>query len=115
MISPFASAHLHLFRSGNASIGSKAAVPMKILSIALLVSVESVSAALAGEKQAAPFVVQAQVKGFTWLAEVVQAIGEGDGTNIIGPGTNRQSGGVPSGRVAINDKQPGTVIVHGAT
>src|SRR3546814_5804332 len=81
---------------------------MKILSIALLVSVASVSAALAGEKQAAPFVVQEQGKGFTRLAEAVQAIGDGDGTFIIAPGTYRQCVVQTSGRVAFKAQQPGT-------
>src|SRR3546814_16357383 len=88
---------------------------MKILSIALLVSVASVSAALAGEKQAAPFVVQEQGKGFTRLAEAVQAIGDGDGTIIIAPGTYRQCVVQTSGRVAFKAQQPGTVIFDGAT
>src|SRR3546814_19384415 len=87
---------------------------MKILSIALLVSVASVSAALAGEKQAAPFVVQEQGKGFTRLAEAVPAIGDGDGTIIIAPGTYRQFVVPPYARVAFTAPQPGTVLVDDA-
>src|SRR3546814_20840851 len=87
---------------------------MKILSIALLVSVASVSAALAGEKQAAPFVVQEQGKGFTRLAEAVQAIGDGDGPIIIAPGTYRQCVVQTSGRVAFKAQQQGPVIFDGA-
>lgn len=86
---------------------------MKILPIALLVSVAATTAALA-DNILAPFVVEAQGKAFTRLDAAINSIGDGDGTILIAPGTYRQCAVQAKGRVAFRARQAGSVIFDGS-
>lgn len=62
-----------------------------------------------------PFTVAESGRGFAHLQQAVDAIGGGDGTIRIAPGTYRECAIVPKGRVAFVATQPGTAIFDGVT
>jgi hypothetical protein len=87
---------------------------VKILPLALVVSVAGTTAAAAGSPDA-PFHIQEQGKGFSRLDAAVKSIGNGAGTILIAPGTYRQCAVQTEGAVAYRAWQPGTVIFDTAT
>ncbi|WP_419809924.1 right-handed parallel beta-helix repeat-containing protein [Sphingomonas sp.] len=62
----------------------------------------------AAQESAAPFSVGG--RGFATLQEAVGAIGDGEGTIRIAPGTYRQCATQEKGRIAYVADQPGTVV-----
>jgi hypothetical protein len=61
----------------------------------------------------APFTIQESGETFDNLADAVAAIGGGNGTIMIAPGTYRMCAEQNAGRVAYVARQPGTVIFDG--
>ena len=61
----------------------------------------------------APFVIQESGETFDNLADAVAAIGGGNGTIMIAPGTYRMCAVQNEGRVAYVAREPGTVIFDG--
>ncbi|GAA0738132.1 right-handed parallel beta-helix repeat-containing protein [Sphingomonas japonica] len=62
---------------------------------------------------AAPFTVVEQGRGYSSLADAVNAIGGGSGTIRIAPGTYRDCAVQTEGRVSFVAAQPGTAIFDG--
>jgi hypothetical protein len=65
------------------------------------------------QTQTTPFVVEESGRGFARLADAVAAIGAGDGTIAIAPGTYRECVVQSEGRVAYTARTPGSVIFNG--
>lgn len=82
---------------------------LRTISVALVL----VAAPLLAQAQPAPFVVEESGRGFSRLADAVAAIGAGDGTISIAPGTYRECAVQSEGRVAYTARQPGSVIFNG--
>jgi len=82
---------------------------LRTISVALVL----VAAPLLAQAQAAPFVIEESGRGFSRLADAVAAIGAGDGTISIAPGTYRECAVQSEGRVAYTARQPGSVIFNG--
>jgi hypothetical protein len=79
----------------------------------LLAAVLTLTAAPAMAESAAPFLVSESGKGFNRLSEAVDAIGDGDGTILIAPGTYADCVVQTAGRVAFVARQNGTVTFDG--
>jgi hypothetical protein len=71
------------------------------------------AAPLPAQTAAAPFTVQESGEGYGSLADAVAAIGGGNGTIVIAPGTYRQCAVQNAGRIAYVAREPGTVIFDG--
>lgn len=86
---------------------------MKLLPLALIVStaVAATAVAQAGEP---PFTVAETGRSFATLAQAVRAIGGGEGTILIPPGTYRQCAVQEGGRITFRATQPGRAILDGA-
>lgn len=79
----------------------------------LIAPVALLAAAPSGAAQpAAPFAVGE--RGYATLAEAVAAIGGGDGTILIAPGTYRQCAVQTAGAIAYRAATPGSVTFDGA-
>ena len=87
---------------------------VKILPLALVISVVGATAAMAGSSEA-PFHIQEQSKSFSRLDAAVKAIGNGAGTILIAPGTYCQCAVQAEGTVSYRARQPGTVIFDAIT
>jgi hypothetical protein len=85
---------------------------MRILSTALLLSVAVAATALA-QAQSAPFTLSDSGRGYATLSEALNAIGDGQGTIIVAPGTYRQCAVQQGGVVTIRAAKPGTAIFDG--
>ena len=68
---------------------------------------------LPAQTAAAPFTVQENGEGYGSLADAVAAIGGGNGTIVIAPGTYRMCAVQNAGRIAYVAREPGTVIFDG--
>ena len=71
------------------------------------------AAPAAAQSGAAPFTVAESGRGFGSLGEAVAAIGDGDGTIVIAPGTYRDCATQSAGRVTYRAATPGSVIFDG--
>jgi hypothetical protein len=60
-----------------------------------------------------PFQIPEKGRGYATLADAVAAIGEGDGTIIIAPGTYRMCAVQQGGRITYRAKTPGQAIIEG--
>ncbi|HCW60604.1 MAG TPA: hypothetical protein DHB48_06375, partial [Sphingobium sp.] len=85
---------------------------MRILSTALLLSVAVAATALA-QGQSAPFTLSDSGRGYATLSDALNAIGDGQGTIIVAPGTYRQCAVQQAGVVTIRAAKPGTAIFDG--
>jgi hypothetical protein len=81
--------------------------PLAAVGLALL------SAPLLAQRADAPFVVQQTGQGFAALQDAVDAIGRGNGTILIAPGTYRQCAVQDDGRIAYVAREFGTVTFDG--
>jgi hypothetical protein len=81
--------------------------------LALLALAALAASPLAAQRGAAPFTVEETGQGFGHLQEAVAAIGSGDGTIQIAPGTYRQCAVQTAGRVAYVATEPGSVVFDG--
>jgi hypothetical protein len=79
----------------------------------VLAAVLTLTAAPAMAQSTAPFFVSESGKGFSRLSEAVDAIGDGEGTILIAPGTYADCAIQTAGRVAFVARQPGTVTFDG--
>jgi hypothetical protein len=68
---------------------------------------------LPAQTAGAPFTIQESGETFDNLADAVAAIGGGNGTIMIAPGTYRMCAVQNAGRVAYVAREPGTVIFDG--
>jgi Right handed beta helix region len=71
------------------------------------------AAPLPAQTAAAPFMIQESGETFDNLADAVNAVGGGNGTIMIAPGTYRMCAVQNAGRVAYVAREPGTVIFDG--
>ena len=84
---------------------------MKKLLILFLLGGSAMS--VAAQDGGAPFIIQETGDGYGTLQDAMRAIGDGDGTILIAPGTYRQCAVQEGGRVALVARQPGTVVFDG--
>lgn len=68
---------------------------------------------LPAEGNDAPFVIVERAAGFTSLQQAVDAIGGGDGTILIAPGTYAQCAVQEAGRIAYVAREAGRVLFDG--
>jgi hypothetical protein len=71
------------------------------------------AAPLPAQTAGAPFIVQERGEGFASLADAVAAIGGGNGTIMIAPGTYRECAVQHEGQIAYVAREPGTVVFDG--
>jgi hypothetical protein len=82
--------------------------------ITLILACIAVAAApLPAQTASAPFTVQESGQGFATLGDAVAAIGGGNGTIVIAPGTYRQCAVQNAGQIAYVAAAPGTVVFDG--
>lgn len=86
---------------------------MRFVSVLILSGLALVSAALA-QSGPEPFAVVEQGRSFARLGDAVAAIGPGQGTIAIAPGSYRQCAVQTAGAITYRAAQPGTVIFDGA-
>ncbi len=86
---------------------------MNSFSIAALVGGAMLATAIGAQGQAAPFTVGA--RNYTRLQDAVDAIGDGQGTVRIAPGTYKQCAVQTAGRIGFQATTPGTAIFDGGT
>ena len=82
---------------------------------ALAVAAIPVAAVLGQPAQGAPFTIVESGRGYGSLQQAVDAIGGGDGTISVAPGTYRQCAVQQAGNVTIAAAEPGTVVFDGVT
>lgn len=87
---------------------------MNSLSIGLLVGGAVLATALGAQGASRPFAVAESGRSYSRLQDAVDAIGAGQGTIAIAPGTYRQCAVQTAGRVAYRARTPGTAIFDGA-
>lgn len=87
---------------------------MNRVGIALLVAVAGLSTSLAAQNGSAPFHVEGRGE-YDSLQAAVDAIGDGEGTVTIAPGTYRQCAVQTAGRVTFRAATPGRVILDSQT
>lgn len=78
--------------------------------IALALSLAAPAAAQSG---GAPFTVAESGRGYGTLQQAVDAIGEGEGTIVVAPGTYRDCASQNAGRITYRAATPGTAIFDG--
>jgi hypothetical protein len=86
---------------------------MRRFGITLALAFIMVAAPLPAQTESAAFTVQESGQGFDTLAEAVAAIGDGNGTIVIAPGSYRQCGVQDAGQIAYVARVPGTVTFDG--
>ena len=86
---------------------------MRVSPLILLAALIAIAAPLAAQRADAPFVVEETGEGFARLDQAVRAIGGGEGTILIAPGTYRQCAVQEAGAVTYRAAQPGTVVFSG--
>jgi hypothetical protein len=72
-------------------------------------------AASAPAQQSAPFVLVETGEAYGRLSEAIDAIGEGQGTILVAPGTYRQCAVQQAGRITIRARERGTAIFERVT
>jgi hypothetical protein len=70
----------------------------------------SLAAGAPAQQQVAPFLLVETGAGYDRLADAIDAVGEGEGTILIAPGTYRQCAVQQAGRVTLRARERGTVI-----
>ncbi len=85
----------------------------KFLAFLALACLVVAAAPLPAQTPAAPFTIQESGETFDNLGDAVAAIGGGNGTIVIAPGTYRMCAVQNAGRVAYVAREPGTVIFDG--
>lgn len=88
---------------------------MRLAATAFIASPLLTSPSASAQSAQGPFLVAEQGRSFGRLQAAVDAIGDGDGTIRIAPGTYRQCAVQTAGRVAFVAATPGTVIFDGVT
>lgn len=73
------------------------------------------AAPISAQSGGARFTVEESGRGFARLQDAVTAIGDGDGTIRIAPGTYRECAVQTGGRIAYAAASPGTVIFDGTS
>jgi Right handed beta helix region len=73
------------------------------------------AAPLGAQQGSQPFSIEETGQSFWRLSDAVQAIGNGDGTIAMAPGTYRQCAVQRAGRITYRAETPGTVIFDGTT
>jgi len=86
---------------------------MRLLPVTLIVGLAVATATMAQTRQPA-FIVEEAGAGYDSLADAVAAVGEGQGTIIIAPGTYHQCAVQDAGSISYRASQPGTVIFDSA-
>ena len=84
-----------------------------LLGLACLVAAAPLPAQETQAEGGAAFTVQENGQGYDTLAEAVAAIGNGNGTIVIAPGTYRQCAVQNGGRIAYVARQAGSVVFDG--
>lgn len=80
---------------------------------ALLPLLAALAVPAAAQQAMAPFTVQETGQGFSDLQDAVNAVGEGQGTILIAPGTYRQCAVQEAGRIAYVAAEPGRAVFDG--
>lgn len=88
---------------------------MRISPVIILAVLLALGAPLAAQQTAAPFVVEETGQSFSRLDQAVDAIGGGQGTIIIAPGTYRQCAVQEAGVITYRAAESGTAIFDGVT
>lgn len=83
-----------------------------IRSVSLLFAL-SLATPLGAQSDGQPFIVEESGQSFWRLADAVKAIGDGDGTISIAPGTYRMCAIQDAGRIAYKAQKPGAAIFDG--
>lgn len=83
---------------------------MRRFSVALIVGLAAITAPLFAQQGTAPFTIAETGQGFSRLDQAVAAIGNGEGTIVIAPGTYRQCAVQERGAIAFRAAEPGTAI-----
>lgn len=86
---------------------------MRISPIIILAVLLVLGAPLAAQQSGTPFVVAETGQGFSRLDQAVDAIGGGEGTIIIAPGTYRQCAVQEEGVITYRAAEPGAAIFDG--
>jgi hypothetical protein len=79
----------------------------------VLFAAAAAASPLFAQGAAAPFTVRESGQGFAGLQAAVDAIGEGQGTILIGPGRHRQCAVQNGGEVTFAAARPGSAILEG--
>jgi len=79
----------------------------------LILAAGAVASSTLGQTTRPAFIVEGTGAAYDRLAEAVDAIGAGQGTIVIAPGTYRQCAVQQAGRIAYRAATPGTVIFDG--
>lgn len=85
------------------------------LLLALLPLMAGLSASATAQSQGAPFVVVETGQGFGRLAEAIDAVGEGEGTILVAPGTYRQCAVQSAGSITLRARTRGTAVFDRTT
>lgn len=86
---------------------------MRILPLAAALTAIAFAAAAPAQQRAAPFTIAESGLGYPRLQQAVDAIGAGQGTILIAPGTYRQCAVQQAGTVAYRSAQPGAAVFAG--
>lgn len=86
---------------------------MRISPIIVIAALAAIAAPLAAQRRAAPFTVEETGQGFARLDQAVRAIGGGEGTIVIAPGTYRECAVQEAGSVTYRAAEPGAVLFEG--
>jgi hypothetical protein len=86
---------------------------MRILPITILLSA-AIAATATAQGSGAPFTVAESGQGFPTLAAAIGAIGDGQGTVVVAPGSYGQCAVQNGGDVTLRAATPGTAIFDGA-
>lgn len=86
---------------------------MRVSPVVVIAVLVATCAPLAAQRVAAPFTVEETGQGFARLDRAVAAIGNGQGTIAIAPGTYRQCAVQEAGAITYRAVEPGTVIFDG--
>ncbi len=90
---------------------------MKRLFLPLLaiIAATPIAAPIAAQSESAPYVIAESGKSFWRLDDAVKAIGEGEGTISIAPGTYQECAVQTGGAITFQAERPGTVIFDSTT
>lgn len=71
------------------------------------------AAPVAAQRGAAPFTIAETGQGFAGLQQAVTAVGDGDATILVAPGTYRDCATQDAGRITYRARTPGTAVFDG--
>ncbi len=89
--------------------------PIRLPLIAMAAAALALSATFAQAQSAAPFTVAETGRAFSQLQQAVNAIGDGNGTIAIAPGTYRQCAVQTAGSISYLAAKPGSVTFDSVT